>query len=127
MSRFKKGEIELHRMASKKFVQVVGGFSKLIRHSGIDKFISYVDLRLFDASGYIATGFKKIGESKPSYFYLDKTGKTRMNRLRFQKHKLPSILDNFDATLTEEENMFNNGFYRIYDCGELKLEYNAKK
>ena len=126
-SRFKKGEIELHRMASKKFVQVVGGFSKLIRHSGIDKFISYVDLRLFDASGYIATGFKKIGESKPSYFYLDKTGKTRMNRLRFQKHKLPSILDNFDATLTEEENMFNNGFYRIYDCGELKLEYDAKK
>ena len=82
-----------------------------------------MDLRLFDANGYVATGFKKLGESGPSYFYLDKTGKVRMNRLRFQKHKLSGILNNFDVSLTEEENMSNNGFYRIYDCGELKLEY----
>lgn len=125
-SRFKKGEIELHRMATKKYTQVIGGFSKLIKHSSIDHFYSYVDKRLFDGKGYTASGFNCIGESSPAYFYIDKLGKSRLNRLQFQKHKLSEKLDIFDSSLSEEENMLNNGYYRIYDCGQLKFEYTSR-
>ena len=41
----------------------------------------------------------------------------------FQKHKLKDKLENFDSDLTEVENMINNGYNRIYDCGNLKFVY----
>jgi hypothetical protein len=109
-------------MATKNFTQVIGGFSKLIKHSGLKHFYSYVDKRLFNGNGYISSGFKYVGESKPSYFYTQ-DGKTKFNRLMFQKHKLINILDNLDSNLSEEENMLNNKYYRIYDCGQMKFEY----
>ena len=59
-SRFKKEEIESHRMSTKLNTQVMGGFSKLIKHSKLKKFISFVDRRLFNGKGYIASGFKLI-------------------------------------------------------------------
>jgi len=125
-SRFKSDELELHRMATKNFTQVIGGFSKLIKHSGLKHFYSYVDKRLFNGNGYISSGFKYVGESKPSYFYTQ-DGKTKFNRLIFQKHKLINILDNFDSNLSEEENMLNNNYYRVYDCGQMKFEYIGEK
>ena len=38
----------------------------------------------------------------------------------FQKKKLENLLENFDPNLTEWENMKNNGFDRIWDCGHSK-------
>ena len=37
----------------------------------------------------------------------------------FQKHKLKDLLETFDERLTEEENMFENDFRKIYDCGNI--------
>ena len=31
--------------------------------------------------------------------------------------------ESFDSSLTEEENMIKLGFYRIYDCGTIKVLY----
>jgi hypothetical protein len=39
------------------------------------------------------------------------------SRVNFQKHKLPKLLKEFDPTQTEWENMINNGYDRIWDCG----------
>lgn len=122
-SRFKKGEIELHRMATKKFIQVIGGFSKLIKHSNLKSFVSFVDRRLFNGKGYTSSGFKLIDITEPSYFYLTKDFQFRENRIKYQKHKLSKLLESFNPSLTEEQNMLNNGRYRIYDCGEFKMEY----
>ena len=47
-------------MSTKLNTQVMGGFSKLIKHSKLKKFISFVDRRLFNGKGYIASGFKLI-------------------------------------------------------------------
>lgn len=124
-NRFKNNEIELLRMCTKLNTQVVGGFSKLIKYAlnfiNIDEFISYVDRRLFNAKGYISSGFEIIGESKPSYFYTK--GIRRENRLKYQKHKLPKLLKEFNPSLSEKENMLANKFHIIYDCGTLKLKY----
>lgn len=120
-SRFKKNEIELYRMCTKLNTQVIGGFSKLMKHQPYDEVISYVDKRLFDGKGYKSTNWKVIGDTKPNYFYVK--NKMRYNRMKFQKHKLSKFLKDFDANSTEYQNMLNNGYFTIYDCGNLKLQW----
>ena len=51
------------------------------------------------------------------------SGQDFVNRLQAQKHKLPKLLDNFNATKTESQNMIDNHWLKIYDCGNLKLEF----
>ena len=121
-NRFKDNEIELLRACTKLNTQVVGGFSKLLKHQKYNNFISYVYLSKFNASGYLKNGFKIIGQSGPNYKYIQ--GENVLNRIAAQKHKLPKLLgDNFDESKTESQNMIDNGWLQIYDCGNLKLEF----
>lgn len=120
-SRFKKGEYELHRFCTKLHTQVLGGFSKLIKHSGVKEFISYVDLSKFNGYGYMSTGFKILGYTEPSYVYVK--GNVIYKRMSCQKHKLHKILENYDENRTEYDNMIANNYYRIYDCGNIKVKY----
>lgn len=120
-SRFKKDEIELLRMCTRKNTQVIGGFSKLLKHSKINEFVSYVDLSKFSAESYLKNGFKLIGQSGPNYKYLQ--GEKVLNRVNTQKHKLQKLLgDNFDESKTETQNMIDAGWWKVYDCGNLKLK-----
>lgn len=119
-SRFKREEIELIRFCTKLGVKVVGGLSKLLAHSGVERIFSYVDLRYFDGSGYEKAGFKLIGRSSPGYVYCKND--QILSRYQCQKHKIRKLLgEKFDPVLTEEENMTNAGWYKIYDCGMLKF------
>ena len=131
-SRFKRNELELHRMCSKLFTNVVGGFSKLVKHAADDikntehiaasiELYSYVDLSKFTGSGYGKSGFSYISTTKPSYFYVSGNLKHK-NRLQMQKSKLSRLLDNFDASLTEQQNAVKNGYHCIYDCGTKKYK-----
>ena len=121
-SRFKKDEIELLRMCTRKNTQVIGGFSKLLKHSKINEFVSYVDLSKFSANSYLENDFKIIGQSQPNYKYLK--GENVVNRFNAQKHKLQKLLgDNFDENKTETQNMIDNGWWKVYDCGNLKLKF----
>lgn len=119
-SRFVKDELELYRMCTLLNTQVIGGFSKLMKHLN-SKIISYIDRRLFNGNGYLKSNWKIISYSKPSYYYTK--GNKRENRMKYQKHKLKNILKIYDETENEEMNMRNNGYYRIYDCGTIKVEY----
>lgn len=119
-NRFDKGTIELLRMCTKLNTEIVGGFSKLMKNQPFDNIISYVDRSLFNGNGYNSSGWEIIDVTKPAYFYF-KSGENRKNRLSFQKHKLEKILENFDPALTEKENMKNNGYSRIFNCGNYKL------
>ena len=124
-SRFKKDEYELHRFCTKLHTQVVGGFSKLIKHSGVKEFISYVDRARFTGDGYIKNGFQIVNYTKPSYVYV--RNDVIFNRMSCQKHKLSNILENYDETQSEYDNMVNNGYFRIYDCGTIKVKYTLDK
>lgn len=124
-NRFKSNEIELYRMCTKLNTQVVGGFSKLIKASGYNDFISYIDKSLYTGIGYEKSGFTSIGETPPGYFYC-KIGSERLNRISCQKHKLSKLLKVFDTELTEEENMLANNYYKIYDCGNIKVRYKSE-
>lgn len=123
-SRFKVGEIELHRMCSKLNTQVIGGFSKLIKHSKLSSFVSYVDRSLFNGSGYISSGFTLRGTTPAGYFYHDNNPNSiRVSRYQAQKFKLKEWLPKFDETLTEEENMQVNGYSKLWDSGNYIVAY----
>lgn len=124
-SRFKKGEYELHRFCVKENYSVIGGFSKLLKHSGVKDFVTFVDKTHFTGKSYEKLGFKVIGETEPNYLYI--RGDRILSRMACQKHKLPKLLgEGFDPNMSEYENMTMNGWNRIYDCGNLKLQYSVK-
>lgn len=88
--------------------------------------VSFVDLRFFTASGYRQLGFEQVLVTPPNYWYVDSRGDVLGNRVKFQKHKLKQFLGaKFDPGLSEVKNMEANGYYRLFDAGNLKLVWRA--
>lgn len=122
-SRFKKDELELHRMCTKLNTQVVGGFSKMCKYLN-KPFVSYIDRSKYTGSGYKAIGFKFLKETPPSYSYFYKDSMKRFNRISFQKSKLKNM-KSYSSEKTESEIMYEEGFLKVYDCGTIKVEYGS--
>lgn len=125
-SRFnKKYKYELLRFANKKETICVGCFSKLLKYF-IEKYsssiITYADRRYSQGNLYLKNGFKMINKSEPNYFYLD-TNLNIYSRVQFQKHKLQNKLDVFNPNLSEIENVINNNYRIIFDCGNYVFAY----
>jgi hypothetical protein len=123
-SRFnKKYKYELLRFCNKLGYHIPGSASKLLKYFERNykpkSLISYADRRWSRGNVYEKLGFKMIGKSKPNYWYLSPINLSRESRIQYQKHKLKNILEKFDETLSESENMKLNGYNRIYDCGNL--------
>jgi hypothetical protein len=119
----KANYLELNRYATSN--NVVGGFSKLLKHfwlnhHEVDSIVSFADKRYSKGGVYESTGWVLIDETRPSYTYL--IGSNRFRREMFMHSKLEKMLENYDPNITEEENCRNHGIYRIYDCGLLKYE-----
>ena len=120
----KQYEWELLRFASKG--HIIGGASKLLkyfeRNYNPTSLISYANRDWSQTKGnlYEYLGFNLSGETKPNYIYVNSSQKI-IPRYRAQKHKLKDLLgeENFNPDLSEYENMKNNGWFRLYDCGNL--------
>lgn len=123
-SRFDKiADFELIRYCSILNTTVIGGFSKLLtnfRKSTKGSIISYADRRFSIGNVYLKNGFELIGTSQPAYFYFKNSSIVLENRMKYQKHKLQKILEKFNSELSEWENMKENGYNRIWDCGTSK-------
>lgn len=127
-SRFQKeNAIELLRFCNKINITVVGGFQRILKYYvnayKPNKIISFCDLRYFDGSGYIKNGFTLVKITQPDYFYFKDGSYTLEHRTKYQKHKLKDLLAVFNSEYTEYENMIINKYRRIFDAGNLKLEY----
>ena len=125
-SRFDKNhEWELLRFCNKTGVSVVGGAGKLLKAFRKEykpkSIISYANRRWSQGNLYRKLGFTQIGKTKPNYFYFNNEYELK-NRMSFQKHKLSKILNHYDPSLSETENMYHNGYRKIYDCGNLVFE-----
>jgi hypothetical protein len=77
--------------------------------------LSYADRRWSNGNLYKQLGFVFGKYSDPSYWYFN--GMKRYHRFNFRKNVLKDKLDIFDPNLTEVENMTNNKWHRIWDCG----------
>ena len=120
-SRFKAdAQWELVRFAVQKNTNIPGAASKLWRHfvqqHQPQSVISYCDLSWNTGGLYAQLGFKWLRDNGPNYWYTYQY-RTWENRMRYQKHKLASVLDHFDPNQTEWENMQANGWDRYWDCG----------
>ena len=106
-----KYQWEIHRYCTKSGVVVVGGASRLFKHfldSSSGAIVSYSNFAKMSGNLYQKLGFKKIGLSKPSYVWC--RGK--------------EILSRFQTQMKEEaKTMHENGYFRIYDCGNEVWEY----
>lgn len=128
-SRFNKNYgTELLRFCNITNHTVVGGLSKILSYVNkcykINSIISYADRRWssnVSNNVYESTGFAKSHLAKPNYKYFTLSDKPVIlkSRNQFQKHLLANKLDQFDSQLSEHENMSLNGYYRIWDCGNI--------
>lgn len=119
-------EPELVRLCTKAGFRVVGGFSKLLAHSGMNCMTSYIDRSTFDGKGYYSVGFTKVKENKPTYFYV----KTYFREPRYhymrkciEKKFNEGLLEYWNPKETEELNMYKNGYSRVWDCGTIVVRW----
>ena len=124
-SRFsKKYEWELIRFCNKTGYHVPGSAGKLLKFfektMKPKSIVSYADRRWSVGKLYYSLGFNLDHTSNPNYWYF-KPNKPYViyNRIGFQKHKLPKLLKEYDPKLSETKNMENNGYMRLWDCGNL--------
>ena len=120
----KKYEYELVRFASKKYTNVIGGFSKLLsyfikRYS--NSIVSYADRTYSIGSVYENNGFIKTIVSKPSYWYV--VDKIRVHRSMYRKAKLKQ----YDKSLSERQITDSIGIPRIYNSGTITYVYEGSK
>lgn len=116
---------ELLRLCSLSNLQIVGGASKLINHfikcymKPNDVLLSYCNRRYSTGNVYYKLGFTLESASPPGFFYIDKAGKYAGSRYQWQKHLMKHKLPMFDETLSASQNMTNNRFFKVWDCGQL--------
>lgn len=119
-----KNHYILNRYATN--ANVRGGFTKLIKafqqqHNTSNKrIITFADKRYSSGELYTNSGFRYVGDLKPTYSYV--LNKKRHHRFQFRKKYLQNNLKNYDATKTEFQNCDDNGIVRIWDCGLHKFE-----
>ncbi len=124
-ARFSEHDWELYRFVTYINCRVVGAAGKLFKHFirnyNPSSIVSYSDRRLFNSGKlYSNLGFKLHHVSAPNYWYFkkNKADSAKLHhRMKFQKHKLSKVLEKFNPDLTEWQNMENNGYLRVYDCG----------
>lgn len=120
-SRYNKNyEWELLRFCNKLGFSVQGAAKRLLtyfeKNKNPNNLLTYADRRYSKGNLYVQLDFVFSHFSKPNYFYVDES--MNLNRReKYQKHKLTKIIKIFDNSKTEAQNMFNNGFRRIWDCG----------
>ena len=118
----KKYEWELVRFCNKLGYHVPGGASKLLKHFERNynpkSLVSYADRRWSKGNLYEKLGFKLNSISSPNYWYFN-DDRILESRVKYQKHKLKNMLPIFDESKSEVENMKDNGYNRIFDCGNL--------
>lgn len=126
-SRYNKEGFECTRLTSHSDYSIIGGVSKLFKHSldkwDFDEIVTYADLRFGAGNSYLKSGFEFSHTTGPNFWYHDAEHGILRSRIYYQKHKLKNLLNNFDERLTADQNLENAGKFKIYDCGSNVYKY----
>lgn len=96
---------------------VIGGFSKLIKHSNKDYIKTYVDYNTFTGNVYEKSGFIKTSYIKPDYKYVYKN--KRIHKFNFRKTNFKNSNELlYKENMTEFQLADLNNIPRIYDSGK---------
>jgi hypothetical protein len=118
-----EGNFELLRFCNKLNTNIVGGASKLFKYFintyNPLKIISYADRDWSDGGLYQKLNMSPLQPTTPGYHWYK--SKIKYNRFNFRKDLL--VKQGEDPNLTEYEIMLKNGFYRVWNTGNLKYEW----
>ena len=122
-------EYELIRLCIKDTVNLIGGVEKMfkyfVKNHDPQSVITYCDIAKFTGNVYTRLGFKGIGSNpitETNYVWVEPYSNSVVSRYKAQKHLLVVRGLGTDDE-TESEIMHRNGYLRIYDSGNLKLEW----
>lgn len=121
----REAPFELLRYATKYNIPGVASkiFQRFVKdHRPLD-IVSYCDRRWGTGDLYINLGFQLEAKTSPCYWY-SKDGVKRSHRYNFRKDKLVS--QGYPLDRTEKEIMQSRGYYRIWDCGNLKFRWSLQ-
>lgn len=123
-------QYELIRLCWLPSVLVSGGSEKLfkyfLRNYNPSSIISYCDISKFTGNSYLRLGFKVKSITEPGYIWYNPDLRSVLTRYMTRKHKL---IENGigNENMTEDSIMYSIGYIKIYNCGNLVLEYINKK
>lgn len=104
---------------------MIGVASKLLSHFKKnykwEQIFSYADRRWSTGNLYAQIGFELIGNTKPNYWYFANGSIERRHRFALRKKSSEP------KDITEWELRRNQGWNRIWDCGNLKYVMNNNK
>lgn len=131
-SRYKsKAEYELYRYCVASGWNVKFGFERLFKNylkildlKEGDRIISYCDRTYNQCKVYTKNGFKYSHSSEPNYKWVK--GLNWLSRESCQRHKLAKRFNKEkyqNKTWTEKTIMENEGYLRVYDCGNKVFMY----
>lgn len=105
---------ELVRFVVKMNHVVIGGLSKLLKHSGHDHVGTYLDTGMFNGSGYTASGFKLGSNGVVSMSFVK--GSVVKGRQHFTKPAMRRSFGVIDETKTQVEIAAANGWHALFGC-----------
>lgn len=112
--------IEITRITTVLDVQVIGGYDLLVSRLKQDTgklLVVVVDRNISNGKEYEAIGFDFIQTTKPDYVWTD--GKVLLSRDSCKYENLGCWLTNFDDSLSESENMYENNYRQFWNTGKL--------
>lgn len=120
----KSAEANLTRLCFRPGVTVSGALSKFSKLAyvalNVDIF-TFVKLDKSSAASYLASGWEVYKTLPPDYFYYSQDNKGAISKQSRRK----SAVKTPDG-VTEKEHAQQDGLYRIWDCGKIKLRYSGK-
>lgn len=129
-NKSQNGAYEMLRFCNKIGINVIGGASKLlsyfIKKYNPKEIISYADRRWSKGNLYTKLGFELDKVTPQNYFYIPYNGLKRINRFSLRKNILVEKYG-CPKDMTEKEFCKRNGYYRVYDCGNLKFIWKNKE
>lgn len=121
-----KAEIELLRLCYLPGYRIIGGSEKMfnffcdVYHP--NSIISYCDNSKFNGDVYVKLGFTKIYHGTPTaHWYNPKNRKHFTDNLLRKRGVDQLIGTSYGKGYSNEKAMLENGFVRIYDCGQSTL------
>lgn len=127
-SRFNENTTELIRLCYKDNIIVIGGAEKLfkayITENSKTNIISYCDISKFTGQLYTKLGFNAIKITEPNYIWVNSRNDA-ISRYKTQRNRLVD-LGLCEDNETESDAMHKLNYYKVYNCGNIRFEYNAK-
>jgi hypothetical protein len=117
----------LNRYCCNFHFNVIGGAGKLLKYFERNykphKITTFADKRWSNGDMYYKLGFNLTETNPPNYRVT--TGRypyVTIDKRQFRHKYIKNRFENYDKNLTEWENLKNNGYDIIWDCGKLKFE-----